>query len=141
MVDALERVSYERNHDGETADNLTRLNSCSTNDDESEDIVSFTEILNRIGDDSEETHYGNQTSLRLKSSCPNALNWKGSSHDVRYNGDGETTFEPLLSLLLTILYLPSTVSDHPMNTRESSRCRFILKASRLWMSQDPESGI
>jgi hypothetical protein len=51
MVDALERIIVRavKTMMLGTADNLTRIEfTCSTNDDESEDIVSFTEILNRI---------------------------------------------------------------------------------------------
>jgi hypothetical protein len=61
MVDALERIVRAiEDHAGRQLIISPGLNSCSTNDDESEDIVSFTEILNRIEVTiRKRRHYGN----------------------------------------------------------------------------------
>jgi hypothetical protein len=99
MVNAVERVPYEQSntvmgrkpraiedHDGETADNPTGTKLlCSINDDESEEIMVYNEILSHIeSDESEKT-----TVLKFKRITAHEVplirthpDWKGSSYNA-----------------------------------------------------------
>jgi hypothetical protein len=88
------------NHDGDIEDNPTRIQFlCSVNDDESEEIIAYNEILNHIeNDESDETtiwkfkritaHEGPLTRTHPS--------WKGSQYNVMIEWEnGEITSEPL----------------------------------------------